>query len=265
MDPVEQPAPPLAQLFSGDFSFPVDEFLVLVETNTLPHKCYYAHTPHKTAYVANALTGRARLWYVRWAGEREHKAPVYNEKGQSFQSAWKTYKDKHYETFRRDLVAQFGIPEFITPPFALRHLTQNRLPVQQYVDRWTELANACLENLDSEYNRYWFIYGLRKEIRDHMLEVFPFFRTFAKIVDEAKAMEKHLQSKVVERVIERVIVQQVPAPPTPIASAPATPEVTTSPVAPLAPCAPSTPTTPAPPAAETLASPPPTDEIAVAQ
>lgn len=261
MEPVEQPAPPMAQLFSGDFSFPVDEFLVLIETNTLPHKCYYAHTPHKTAYVANHLTGRARLWYVSWAGDREHKAPVYNEKGQSFQSAWKAYKDKHYEMFRRDLVAQFGLPEFITPVYALRHLTQNRLPVQQYVDRWTELATACLENLDSEYNCYWFIYGLRKDIRDHMLEVFPFFRTFAKIVDEAKAMEKHLEPKVVER----VVVQYVQAPPTPAVSAPATPEVPTCPVAPMTPCTPSIPATPGAPTTATLAPPPPADEIAVAQ
>lgn len=256
MDPIEQPAPPMAQHFSGDFSFPVDEFLLLIDVNTLPHKCYYAHTPHKTAYAANALTGRARLWYSRWASERDHKAPVYSEKGQNtFQSAWTTYKDKHYEMFRRDLVAAFGIPEFITPPWALRHLTQNRLSVQHYVNRWTELANACKENLDSEYNRYWFIYGLRREIRDHMLSVFPFFRTFAKVVDEAKAMEKHLEPKVVERVVERVIVQQVPAPLSPAPSEPASPIVPTTAAVSLQSIAPSSPTSPSPPKAATTALP----------
>lgn len=189
-EPVEQPAPPIAELFSGDYRYPLDEFLAVIEANAVPHKCYYAHTPHKTAYVANALTGRARLWYVRWAAMREHKAPVYSEHGASFNSAWKTYKDKHFETFRRDLVAEFGIPETLTTEFEFRHLTQNRTTVQQYAERWTRLGDNCGEKLDTEYNRLWFIHGLNPQIRDHMLLVFPFHRTFARVVEEATASEE---------------------------------------------------------------------------
>lgn len=171
------PAVPLQQPFSGSFTYPAEDFIALAEANMKPHPTFFnADDRRRIIYCVNAFTGRARLWYHDWVRRKvhDHRRPA----------DW-------YTVFKEDFLEQFTIPKIRTHGWLLRQLVLET-SVHAYADVYRKTAAACGENVDSQHNRLWWVYGLRGPLQSKIIDVFPLLDTFDELVDAAADHERFL-------------------------------------------------------------------------
>lgn len=162
----------MAHLFSGAYTYPVEEFLAVADACMAAAPDYYCTPERKRAYVVAALTGRARLWFTDWA---------------------KHHLTASYEGFRSALLEEFHIDGEPTEQQKFRHLTQGISTVTCYASEFETAACHSMEEVETQYNRLRFSYGLNQPIRSQVLERFAFCPTFKDLVNEAKHVEEHFK------------------------------------------------------------------------
>lgn len=160
----------MLQSFSGAYTFPVEEFIAIAETCMAAAPEYYCSPERKRAYIAAALTGRARLWFTRWV---------------------KLHGSASYEDLRSAILDEFHIEDKPTEDQRLRHLTQGVRGVMQYAQEFETAASFAMELVDTQYNRLWFAHGLSPSISQKVLESFTLCPTFDHLVLQAKHVEDH--------------------------------------------------------------------------
>lgn len=171
------PAPALQQSFSGSFSYRAQDFIALAEANMKPHPTFYnADDRRRIIYCVNAFTGRARLWYFEWCARKRADTQRPPD--------W-------YTVFKEDFLEQFSVPKIRTHQWLLRQLV-HETTVASYADMYRKTAQGCREDVNSEFNRLWWVYGLRGQLQQKILDVFPLIDTFAELVDAAVDHERFL-------------------------------------------------------------------------
>lgn len=157
-----QPAFPPLQ-FSGTGAPGVEEFVAALEAQLTITGCASSLRP---GHVAAHLTGRALLWYAETT---------------------KTYhfrnNDDGYRDLRGRLVASFALRES-TPHARFRALTQGAGSPAEYAAKYRQLAQGLDEDLDGYFNRMWWAYGLRPELRDFALDRMLELESFAQLSEE---------------------------------------------------------------------------------
>lgn len=171
------PPVPLQHPFSGSFAYPAEDFIALAEANMKPHPTFFnADDRRRIIYCVNAFTGRARLWYFEWARRKanDHQRPP----------DW-------YSVFKDDFLEQFCIPKIKTHDWLLRQLV-HETTVGSYAEMFHKTALACKEDVDSQYNRLWWVYGLRGPLQEKILDVFPLLDTYAELVEASADHERFM-------------------------------------------------------------------------
>ena len=128
----------MVHLFSGAYTYPVEEFLAVADACMAEAPGYYCTPERKRAYVVAALAGRARLWFTNWA---------------------KHHLSASYEEFRSALLDEFHIDDTPSEQQKFRHLTQGISTVACYVREFESTAGRSKEDVETQYNRLRFAYG----------------------------------------------------------------------------------------------------------
>lgn len=165
--------PPMVHLFSGAYTYPVEEFVAIADASMAAAPDYYCTPERKRAYVVAALTGRARLWFTRWS---QH------------------HLSASHEEFRSALLEEFHINDTPTEHQKFRHLTQGLSTVACYARDFEAAAGRSKEAVDTQFNRLRFAYGLSPHISDYVLERFADCPTFKDLVNEAGLVEEHFKA-----------------------------------------------------------------------
>lgn len=160
--------------FHGAYTYPVEEFLAVADTCMAAAPDYYCTPERKRAYIAAALTGRARLWFTHWTKQNPSASS--------------------YEEFRAALMEEFHIDDSPTEKQKLRHLTQGISTVACYAKAFEIAARRNKEDVQTQYNRLHFAYGLNERISAHVLERFAYCPTLEDLVNEARQIEDHYKS-----------------------------------------------------------------------
>lgn len=168
-----RPVPAMVHLFSGAYTYPVEEFLAVADACMAAAPDYYCTPERKRVYVAAALAGRARLWFTNWA---------------------KHHISASYEEFRSALLDEFHIDDAPTEQQKFRHLTQGISTVACYAREFETAACLSKEEVETQYNRLRFAYGLNRPVSGHVLERFAYCPTFKDLVNEAKHIEEHFKT-----------------------------------------------------------------------
>lgn len=169
--PAPVPAPPLLELFEGDDSYPVGEFIAMAEYMMSSHADYYVTAARRIGYASNNFSGRARLWFTYILG----KSP-------------RPHCLRSWDEFRTALLQYFGDVDPV-PHTVLLRLTQEDNDVVWYAKEFREKAAVCRVAVDHEYYRRWFVLGLQPAIRDRTLRALYHLGTFQDVVRHAREIE----------------------------------------------------------------------------
>lgn len=205
---------PPAEPFTGDASYPVEQFLSILDA-TWPLLPLPSDEPRlsaaKIAYLAQHLRGRARLWFA------EH----LHHRGKGMHGT------HTYTQLRTHLLHVFGSELMLRPRRAStmapseraeektaqeahehRHKVMERMRAEQafarlvqrgevagYAEAYKDASTKCGHkiDLDDEFECLWWAHGLKPAIREETLRVFQPGMRFADVVEIAKEAEAEMR------------------------------------------------------------------------
>lgn len=200
---------PPAELFSGDASYPVEQFLAILDA-TWPLLPLPADEPRlsaaKIAYLAQHLRGRARLWFAEHLHHRAsgmHGAHTYAQLRahllQVFGSELPLRAPRRASTMgpeekEGEQENRQRIVDRMRAEQNFARLVQKGT-VQEYAHEYEEKSGNCGHriDLDDEFECLWFAHGLRPAICDEVLRVFQPGMKFKDVVGEAQRAENELK------------------------------------------------------------------------
>lgn len=200
---------PPAELFSGDASYPVEQFLAILDA-TWPLLPLPADEPRlsaaKIAYLAQHLRGRARLWFAEHLHHRAsgmHGAHTYAQLRahllQVFGSELALRAPRRASTMgpeekEGEQENRQRIVDRMRAEQNFARLVQKGT-VQEYAHEYEEKSGKCGHkiDLDDEFECLWFAHGLRPAVRDEALRVFQPGMKFKDVVGEAQRAENELK------------------------------------------------------------------------
>lgn len=201
---------PPAMTFSGDASYPVEQFLAILDA-TWPLLPLPGDEPRlsaaKIAYLAQHLRGRARLWFAEhlhhrasgihgthtYAQLRAHLLQVFGSelplRAPRRASTMGTDEPEGKEQENRQKIVDRMRAEQMFARMVQRG------SVEEYAKDYQEKSKGCGHriDLDDEFECLWFAHGLRHAIRDEVLRVFQPGMKFSDIVKEAERAERELK------------------------------------------------------------------------
>lgn len=216
--PLAMPLPP-AQPFAGDASYPVEQFLSILDA-TWPLLALPADEPRlsaaRIAYLAQFLRGRARLWFAEhlrqrhaavqgaytYAQLRAHLLQVFGSElplplplraPRRASTMDDAHADPDPDPDAAPAVQETGqrIGDRMRAEQAFARMVQRR-GVAEYAHAYREASTQCGHriDLDDEFECLWFAHGLRPAVRDEVLRVFLPGMRFDDVVQEAERAEK---------------------------------------------------------------------------
>lgn len=202
-----------AQVFTGDASYPVEQFLSILDA-TWPLLPLPADEPRlsaaKIAYLAQHLRGRARLWFAEHLHHRAsgmHGPHTYAQLRahllQVFGSELPLRAPRRASTIgpgdKEEHEAQENRQKIVDRMRAEQMFARlvQKTGVKEYGVAYEEASGKCGHkiDLDEEFECLWFVHGLKPAIRDEVLRVFQPGVKFANVVKEAERVEAELSAQ----------------------------------------------------------------------
>lgn len=152
--------------FSGIGAPTVEEFIAALEGQLSA-----SGAPILPGQISGRLTSRALLWYTETI--RIHHFRL---------------TDDGYRDLRSRLIGEFSLREG-TPQRIFRTLTQGCYSVEWYAAEWRALADRLGEDIEAYFNRAWWAYGLRLELRDVAIASMC-IPSFAELTEEVRRAER---------------------------------------------------------------------------